>query len=68
MTNYIALFSSANGNDIEIQVESPLEISCEQEDNVHDILDIATIIAKLQYGGNFIEKYEIFAESLLTTE
>jgi hypothetical protein len=44
---------------IKVEVETPLEISCNAEDNVWTVFSMADAIAELQFGKNFFEKFQI---------
>ena len=44
---------------IEVEVETPLEISCNAEDNVVNVFQMADAIAELQFGEDFFEKFQI---------
>lgn len=44
---------------IEVEVETPLEISCNAEENVINVFEMADAIAELQFGKNFFEDFQI---------
>jgi hypothetical protein len=44
---------------IEVEVETPLEISCNAEENVVNVFQMADAIAELQFGEDFFEKFQI---------
>ena len=55
---------------ITVEVETPLEISCQTEENVWTVFSMADAIAELQHGKDFFDRFEIedvsmdFAEEL----
>ena len=44
---------------VSVEVETPLEISCNAEENVWNVFNMADAIAELQFGKNFFEKFQI---------
>ena len=44
---------------IEVEVETPLEISCNAEENVHTVFEMADAIAEIKYGKNFLNDFLI---------
>jgi hypothetical protein len=44
---------------VSVEVETPLEISCNAEENVWNVFEMADLIAELQFGKNFFEKFQI---------
>ena len=44
---------------ITVEVETPLEISCHAEHNVHTIFQMADAIAELQHGEDFFDAFQI---------
>jgi hypothetical protein len=44
---------------VSVEVETPLEISCNAEENVNNVFEMADLIAELQFGKNFWEKFQI---------
>jgi hypothetical protein len=44
---------------VSVEVETPLEISCNAEENVWNVFNMADAIAELQFGKDFFEKFQI---------
>jgi hypothetical protein len=44
---------------VSIEVDTPLEISCNAEENVITVFEMADILAELKFGKNFWEKFQI---------
>lgn len=44
---------------VSVEVETPLEISCQAEENVWTVFNMADAIAELQFGKDFFEKFQI---------
>jgi len=44
---------------VDVEVETPLEISCHAEENVITVFEMADILAELKFGKNFWEKFQI---------
>jgi hypothetical protein len=44
---------------ITVEVETPLEISCQTEENVWTVFSMADAIAELQHGKDFFDRFEI---------
>ena len=44
---------------VSIEVESPLEISCNAEENVITVFEMADALAELKFGKNFWDKFQI---------
>jgi hypothetical protein len=44
---------------VAVEVETPLEISCNAEENVNNVFEMADLIAELQFGKDFFEKFQI---------
>jgi hypothetical protein len=44
---------------VAVEVETPLEISCNAEHNVNTVFEMADLIAELQFGKDFFEKFQI---------
>ena len=44
---------------VSVEVETPMEISCQAEENVWVVFDMADAIAELQFGKDFFEKFQI---------
>ena len=44
---------------VAVEVETPLEISCNAEDNVWTVFSMADAIAELQFGKNFFDAFQI---------
>ncbi len=44
---------------VSIEVDTPLEISCNTEENVITVFEMADILAELKFGKNFWEKFQI---------
>ena len=44
---------------VSVEVETPLEISCNAEENVINVFEMADILAELQFGKNFWDKFQI---------
>jgi hypothetical protein len=44
---------------VNVEVETPLEISCNAEENVITVFEMADLIAELQFGKDFFEKFQI---------
>jgi hypothetical protein len=44
---------------VSVEVETPLEISCNAEENVWNVFEMADLIAELQFGKDFFEKFQI---------
>lgn len=63
LTKYKVTFLGEN-SELSLEVESPLIVDCDHEENVHDIIDLATEIGYLQFGEDFKERLEIYAVGL----
>jgi hypothetical protein len=44
---------------VTVEVETPLEISCDAEHNVHTVFQMADAIAELQFGEDFFDAFQI---------
>lgn len=44
---------------VAVEVETPLEISCDAEDNVWTVFTMADAIAELQFGKDFFDVFQI---------
>jgi len=44
---------------VDVEVETPLEISCHAEENVITVFEMADILAELKFGKNFWDKFQI---------
>jgi hypothetical protein len=68
--NKLIITYSGKIKTITVEVETPLEISCQAEENVWAVFSMADAIAELQHGKDFFDRFEIedvvmdFAEEL----
>lgn len=68
--NKLIITYSGKIKTITVEVETPLEISCQTEENVWTVFSMADAIAELQHGKDFFDRFEIedvfmdFAEEL----
>ena len=68
--NKLIITYSGKIKTITVEVETPLEISCQTEENVWTVFSMADAIAELQHGKDFWDKFGIedvsmdFAEEL----
>jgi hypothetical protein len=44
---------------VNVEVETPLEISCHAEENVITVFEMADLLAELEFGKNFWDKFQI---------
>lgn len=63
MITYKVIFSGLNG-EVSLLVDSPLQVDCEHEENVHTIIDIAIAIGELTFGSDFREELDTYAIGL----
>ena len=63
LTNYKVTFTGTKG-EVSLMVESPLQIDCEHEENVHSIIDVTIDLAEHLLGADFRENLDVFAISL----
>lgn len=59
LNKYKVTFVGEN-EELSIEVESPFIVDCDHEENVHDIIDLATEIGYLQFGEDFKERIEVY--------
>ena len=57
--NKLIVTYSGKVRTISIEVETPLEISCNAEENVWNVFEMADILAELKFGKNFWDKFQI---------
>ena len=57
--NKLIVTYAGNVRTVSVEVETPLEISCHAEENVNNVFEMADLIAELQFGKNFWEKFQI---------
>lgn len=68
--NKLIITYSGKIKTITVEVETPLEISCQTEEDVWTVFSMADAIAELQHGKDFWDKFGIedvsmdFAEEL----
>lgn len=63
MTKYKVIFAGTKG-EVSLFVDSPLEVNCENEQNVHAIIDVTIDLAKHLLGKDFQENLDVFCISL----
>jgi hypothetical protein len=57
--NKLIVTYAGNVRTVSVEVETPLEISCHAEENVITVFEMADLIAELQFGKDFFEKFQI---------
>ena len=57
--NKLIITYSGKIRTITVEVDTPLEISCDAEHNVHTVFQMADAIAELQFGENFFDAFQI---------
>jgi hypothetical protein len=57
--NKLIVTYAGNVQTVSVEVETPLEISCHAEENVITVFEMADLIAELQFGKDFFEKFQI---------
>jgi len=62
-TKYKVTFVGEKG-ELSLEVETPLIVDSENEENVHTIIDIAIGIGELTFGENFRDQLETYAIGL----
>lgn len=63
MKTYKVIFTGHNG-ELSLLVDSPLQIDCSHEENVHAIIDIAIGIGELTFGEDFRDRLDTYAIGL----
>ncbi len=57
--NKLVITYEGKNKTITVEVETPLDISCEAEHNVDTVFQMADAIAELQHGEDFWDKFQI---------
>jgi hypothetical protein len=57
--NKLIVTYAGNVRTVSVEVETPLEISCNAEENVITVFEMADLIAELQFGKTFWDKFQI---------
>lgn len=63
LIKYKVTFTGEKG-ELFLEVETPLVVDCDNEENVHTIIDIAIGIGEITFGENFREELETYAIGL----
>lgn len=58
MTNYKVTFIGEE-EEVFVVVATPLVVDCDNEENVHTIIDMSIEIAKLEFGEDFQERIDL---------
>ena len=62
--NKLIITYSGSIKTITVEIETPLEISCQAEHNVDTVFQMADAIAELQHGEDFWERFGIDGVSM----
>jgi len=65
LTQYRVVFTGTKG-EVFLDVESPLPIDCDHEDNVNTIIDLTIEIGYLVFGEDFRERLDTYCIALMT--